>query len=161
MSEHENRRVDNVAPGTQLGGELVPAEWLPRQQRSGYVTSIDQSHEHGRALVFRLMTESGEPVEGFLNLPIRVTEYLMSPASFNDGETGEAVETVVTRLVMSDGRWVETHSYGVLKTLGLLVDQFGPAPWDPPLRIVIRRKSLRNARSWMVLELAPAESKGE
>lgn len=161
MNEQDKPAGALVPAAGPQSGQLVPDGWLPNRGPSGYVTKIDQSGADGKALVFRLMTETGRKPEDVLNMPIRVTNYLLSPAQFVDKESGEDVATVVTRLVLDDGAWVETHSVGVLKTLGLLVSQFGDPPWPKGVGVTLRRKPLRDGRSWIVIELTPEPKKGK
>lgn len=149
-----------VPVGGAENGQLVPTSWLPHQGPAGHITRIDTSDERGRMLVFRLLTESGMNANELINVPVRVVNYLLSPAQFLDKDTGEEVATVVTRLTLDDGRWVETHSNGILKTLGTLIQLMGDAPWPKGIAVTIRRKPLRGERSWLVLELTPTNAKG-
>lgn len=131
----------------------IPQEWGVPNAGGGYLTSVDDSTPEGKLQIYQLLTGKGDDIRTKLNSDLELTGYLLSPAEFQDKETGEQVQTVVTRLLLSDGSFVETHSHGVLKTLGMLCQLFGRPPWKSPVIVRPLQQQLQGGRSWFILKL--------
>lgn len=149
----ENNQVAVAVPKPKAAALAIPAEWGVGNSQSGYLTSIDDSKPDGKMLVFRLLTEKGRDIRDVVNQEIELVDYLLTPATFNDEKTGEEVSTIVTRLILSDGTWIETHSFGVVKTLGFVCQFFGQPPWKSPVRVTPIQQQLKNNKSWFILKL--------
>ena len=131
-----------------------PLEQLQSALAAGaFLTSLPVEDFEGRFKVAELLTSKGEKVEDWINKEFAVVNYLLTVARWTDEKSGEEIQTIVTRLLMPDDVWIETHSYGVLKALGAFVQLFGKAPWQPGLPVRLVRRQLRSARSWVTLEL--------
>lgn len=130
----------------------------------GIVTCVSQDTTEGRQVVYRMLTEKGMEIKEWLNREILVVNFLASRASFTDEETGELVQTVVTRLLLEDGSWIETHSAGVFKSLEALTYLHGLPPWQKPVKVIPKSEAIKNGRNWYVLKLVveaqPAKGKG-
>jgi hypothetical protein len=70
-------------------------------------------------------------------------------------EDGEIVQVIRTVLFDPSGNAYSFSSEGVYASLKLLIQSMGDGPYDPPLSIVVREKSVRSGRAFYWIEPAP------
>lgn len=133
-------------------GALSLATWPAATDNAVYVTSIDESRPGGSERVFMLLNGRGAKHEDYLNTQIEIQDFLLSPAEWLEEDTGEMISSIVVRLCLVNGDWIEIHSKGVLKSLGLILWKLKPLPWTSPLVAKLVKRPLTPPKSWVVLE---------
>lgn len=96
----------------------------------------------------------GEPLlaSAMVNVPLTIVDAATAPAEDTD-ERGEVESWVSTLLITSDGRVVRSGSIFVFSALSVWVRRWGPPPWDPPMRALIRQRPSRRNPERRVLYL--------
>lgn len=158
----DNQQQEGSKPNQLVSLQsLIPAGWGDMGGNSEYLTFLPQQTREERLFVYRVLNEQGRSIKELLNTPIEVCNVLCSKAEFEDKETHELVQTIVTRLILVDGSWAETHSSGVWKNIGQLCQLYGPPPWQPPVKVMPLSQSLNGGRNWYVLKLiVESQAKG-
>lgn len=117
-----------------------------------YVTSLDLSRPEDKALFIRAVQDDIPGSDEWIGKVFSLVGYVCSPASREDELNGELQEWVRTVLVLDDRKLIACGSRGVWSSLCIFVQLQGPAPWDPPLTVRLRRRKLKVGH-WHWLEL--------
>jgi hypothetical protein len=129
-----------------------------------YLSNIPKDDPALRPLIFKA---TGEADSDFVTENGKVWEtayYFAHPVQMtaNDGEIVPALRVV---LLQPDGRSIATVSPHIARSMGMILDTFGPGPWSPPLRLIPTVKKARGAGTFFTLSVdfspTPKPSKGK
>lgn len=154
--DNDNGMVPASAPGSGAVS-IVPVAQCMDMSRCGerIVTSLDVATAAGRsALRKHLMGVSVEGKEAHINGRLEMVHVTAHAATSADATTGEESHFVRVVVQLSDGRLIAFGSKGILKSLMILSALERTPPWDPPLSVILRQRTLDSGRNWLELELA-------
>jgi hypothetical protein len=118
-----------------------------------YHTTLDTRKPELRARLLQAINEDCVKAKDVLNVPIDLIGYTLSPAGrMVEGELQEWVRCV---LHLADGRNVAAGSMGLVRSLMLIEQLDRPAPWEPPMTVVLKARDLGNSKQWYSLALPP------
>lgn len=146
------------------GRELVP-EWWARAfgPTTMFRTTLDTTKPDQSRRLLAALNEDCENAQSAINTDLDLIGFTLNPSSKEvDGEVQEWVRTV---LHTADGRNIVCGSMGVVKSLMLMQQLIGPAPWNPPIKRRLISRPLRDGKHWYSLVEPPAaaakRAKGE
>jgi len=109
-----------------------------------------------RIKAFNAVTTQDQKAQDHLQEEIVVQDWLCHDASKTDPKTGEVKSFVRTVLIGPDGFRTSTTSDMVLQSILSLMHFFGPAPWNPPLKLRVKpEKATSNPGHYYTLEVIP------
>lgn len=149
MSQELTKPVESFV---EMLKSILPEGFLKTLSGTSYITSIDDTTPAGRREVFACLAEKGENYRDYINVPIRITNFLMQPAEWTDASTGERIQSLITVLCLDSGKKITTHSQGIAKFLLLITDMWRQPPWEPPLAATIVQQPLKGEKSWAILK---------
>lgn len=136
------------SPGKEL---IVPNDWYSQVDRAGIITSYDLSTVDGRRKVLEARTADCDGAEDYINRTIEISHVLMHSVEMTDHATGENNPEIRTILIGPDGKKVSFVSRGIVDAIQLIARYGSPPPWDPPIKLLLKRKQLSHGRSTYTL----------
>lgn len=136
---------------TKQGAPLVPKAWGMPTVLPDFTTSLDVSTDRGKRLVEKCLNGESESGKECINLELSLVDFLIKPNESPNEETGEVTRYVQTFLICEGDRIVRFSSNGVIKSLSVLCVTRRSAPWDPPLRVLVKDKNIGNGRQYYSL----------
>lgn len=154
--EDEERALSIPTPG----GAMVPEWWAKAfGHNTLYRTTLDVKQPEQRALLLRSINEDCDTAKSVINLPLEIVGYTISPAAREvDGELQEWVRVV---LHLADGRNIAAGSKGLVRSIMLIEQLDKPAPWNPPLRKILKARDLAGGKQWYYLIDADTRSQAQ
>lgn len=102
-------------------------------------TSMPMETVEQKKKVLRLVQQSGENIGKYIGKKITIHDVIAHPAEFVNKETGEVTYGARIIMVCAGGKTVTCASGGVARSLGMLVDTFGPLPWVKGLTVEVEQ----------------------
>jgi hypothetical protein len=115
-----------------------------------YFTPLARTNPGDKAAVFGLLQAEGTPVDSILGQRIKIVTFLFRPATFVSD--GEEVTTLMSKLKLSDGKIVTTHSAVIPRQLFEAVAMLGWPSEQNPYEVTIQRRVTKPPRSAFMLE---------
>ena len=104
------------------------------------VCSIDNSTREGAKKIYNAMNNPSGKVSDLINKRIAVSDVLIEIRELLNEETGEIARVPRTVLIAPDGTGYQATSVGIFNAVRTAFNAFGPAPWEPALKILIKQK---------------------
>ena len=132
MSDIAVRQPDGLESFGPQGGRLA--------------TSLDLSTQSGKVELIRCMNNCDARLTEEVNQTVAVVDWLVHEVELVSKETGEAVMATRMVLIDADKMTHECVSNTLLQSFKCLVFAFGPCPWSPSRKLMVRskRKGERN-----------------
>lgn len=114
------------------------------------VSSFDPSTPYGRDKLVKATLLDCVPLKEVINKKLNITDfYVHDVAAVNDnGEVDEFSRIVIFD---ADGTTYQCAARGVAKSLAVLVFTRMAIPFDPPIAVEVKLKSLSDGRQWLTL----------
>jgi hypothetical protein len=107
-------------------------------------TSIDDTTPEGKALILRAASDKGNvDPDNLIANPFPVQHVLAQKVHLVASDTGELVQANRVALIAANGDIVSFVSQGIINSLGLIFRLYGKPPFDPVLKIRLRRIKTR------------------
>lgn len=140
-------------PGHALAAPLIPEGQLaliradlgadPEQQRVGMYNAAFGPSIDGAAIL-------GQPIEA--------VGYIVHPAESSDEDTGEIRTYLRTVILTAQGGRVAVGSDVIPRRLRDVERYLRPAPWQPPLTLIIKDKKGKRGRTYFTLEVVNGQA---
>lgn len=151
--EPANGQVGQLVPRQAPGNGLVPI-WEYRCGEGMAVCSLDLSTEKNRIAAYRADKLCTADLADMVDKPIDVVGFLVRDATGINMETGEQQTWPRTVLLLADGTSLATGSDQIPDCLRSLCAVFGPAPWNPPKKLVLRAPKSEKKRTYFIFDIA-------
>jgi len=99
-----------------------------------------------RAKVVKYMQGKVEALDTMIGKRIPIAHVIAHVVQIPDKETGELIDNIRTVLVTPDGKAYGAVSHGVVKSLQLIAQFYGPPPWDPARVVEVEQLKTGNNR---------------
>ena len=106
------------------------------------VCSVDAVDPETKAIVFNAANNPDHKVKDFVNKQIAVKDIYAETIEIANEETGEIIKVPRIVLIDADGLSFECVSVGMYSAIRKLVAIYGAPTWEPPLKVVIKQKSV-------------------
>lgn len=115
------------------------------------MTSFNPEEPADRRQLYDAMMGKSEPAKDWINRSLQVANVTISPASKYNEETDTVERWYRCVLTLEDGTRVSFGSMGVLKSLALYADCFGPPPWKPAATMILKAETTSAGGTWYTL----------
>jgi hypothetical protein len=117
------------------------------------MTSIDTTTLAGQRRAYNACTTADKQLADFVGRPLDIVDYIVFPGEMDDEETGGQKEIYRCTLIDSRGVSYGCASDGVIRSIGALQRLIRPAPWDPPLCVIMTEGLSNRNRRFYTLQL--------
>lgn len=118
----------------------------------GFYATFSTEDREGQKKLYKA-TNAADLLRSYMETPIEVVDFVFSGVQVTD-EEGEIKDVLGVFLIDKDSRVYQSTSYGVLKSAGTIIKQFGePSTWDEPLTVVCRETNTAKGRRYKYLDL--------
>ena len=130
MSESTELALTNSAINTAMGAEA-----------GTMICSIVNDGDRAKAAkIYNAMNNPEHRVSDFINKTIAVQDVLIEIREILNEETGEVAKVPRVVLIDPEGTGYQATSIGIYNVVRNAFTAFGPAPWDPPLKMTIKQR---------------------
>jgi hypothetical protein len=159
MDESKRSSQSRHAPtNTQLvrrgSGMSMPKQWDDGPEGIKFITSLNLDTAEGREKAFACKNDECMDGRDFINTVFEVTDFFLHGASRINDETGEEENWTRCVLVLATGDLVQFGSQGIVDSLDDIISMYRHAPWNPPIKLQLKSKSLGGGRTWYNLRVA-------
>jgi hypothetical protein len=120
----------------------VPSLTALVEQQTEYYVSFLPAGDEQDMLVLNALSDADTSCKAVIGERLDVTAFIVKHGQKMDQETGEVTATIVTVLILADGRTVATTSGFVREFVARLQIRFGHQLWKPPVPIILSLKQL-------------------
>ena len=143
MTDQKNNTsmIDTTSP------DYAPTNMLDVLQHPGaqFVCSIpDDGSRENKIAIYNAMNGEDDKLNDMIGKPMEIVNIMAYPVKMVDENTGEVVEAVRTVLVDVNGKRYAGVSQGILNSIAKLYQVFGPAPWEPSIKMTVKQVKTRN-----------------
>lgn len=119
-----------------------------------YYTSIDIEKRSGRKIIMQCISGQCERLRDKINQQITVSDLFCQEVEIDREDSQGKVRCPRVVLITPDAEMYETVSVGVSRDVAAITWMYGPPPWDPPVVVVPRTKTIgKSGKSVMYLEI--------
>lgn len=153
MAEKQNQPAKPATALVKTGTTVlrVPNEWYTTRDDAAVVSTYDLTTTEGRRACFRVLNADCQPAEDWINKEMIVQNVTMHPVELRDEVTGSMSLAVRTICTDAEGNSVSFVSEGITRFFSRLTSMGLPGPWNPPLKLLLKRKQLNGGRSTYTL----------
>lgn len=154
MSEEQEPRNDMVI----VRPMFQAADLDPASRQKKWWTTIKGSSMEEKALLLKCLGDADRDGDSIGDNVFGIKHVLTKEAHAADPETGEVNYWIRTVMAAADGTTVSSGSTGVIDSIADLIEAFGIPPWEPELRVRIKRIRTGAKRAFYRLEIVPSET---
>jgi Phage Single-stranded DNA-binding protein len=133
-----------VTGTTQL---IVPRAWYAEVADNHIISTYPMDSTDGRLAIFQALEDECQAAAERINTVLEVQHVVMHSVEINDEGTGEQKPEVRTVVVCGDGSRVAFVSRQVCKFFARLTMLGRPGPWNPPLKLLLKRVPMGGSHS--------------
>lgn len=145
------KKVPGVKPGTALVTGttqlIVPRAWYAEVADEHIISTYPMDSTEGRVAIFLALEDECQAAAERINTVLDVQHVVMHSIEITDEDTGETKPEVRTVVVCGDGSKVAFVSRQVCKFFARLTMLGRPGPWNPPLKLMLRRVPMGGSHS--------------
>lgn len=116
-------------------------------------SSIDTTTAEGKIAAFNAMNDNAGNLTDHKGETFTITDVVAFPVEFLSDETGEVVQTIRVVLIDDQGAAWGTVAKGIASSVKNMIGTFGPAPWNPGIKVSPVEKKTRTGFKTVVLRL--------
>ncbi len=128
-------------------------DMLTNATNSFFCSIVDDGSRESKIAIYNAINNKGESLDDYKNKVLEVVDVAAHPVSLTDENTGEVVDALRMVVIDKDGKNYDAVSQGIASSFQKIFAIVGPAPFNPPLKIMVVEQKTRKGFKTNTIEL--------